>query len=137
VYIFAHPTGRLLGRREPYSIDMVTIARFAADTGVLIEIDAQPERLDLDDVHIKMAKEAGARFVIDTDAHGVGDLEFMRFGVDQARRGWLTAGHVANTLDLDRFQKLIETPRRVPAAASIRSRPPAGRRGRRQGDFAG
>ena len=136
VYIFAHPTGRLLGRREPYPIDMVTIARFAADTGVLLEIDAQPERLDLDDVHVKMAKEAGARFVIDTDAHAVGDLDLMRFGVDQARRGWLTAGNVANTLDLERFQKLIETPRNVPAAASIRRRPPAGRRLRRRADSA-
>jgi DNA polymerase (family 10) len=69
VRIFAHPTGRILGRREPYPIDMARIARAAADIGVLLEIDAQPERLDLDDVHVKMAKEAGARFVIDTDAH--------------------------------------------------------------------
>jgi DNA polymerase (family 10) len=128
VRIFAHPTGRLLGRREPCPIDMLAIARFAADTGVLLEIDAQPERLDLDDVRIRMAKEAGARFVVDTDAHAVGDLDLMRFGVDQARRGWLTAADVANTLDLERFQKLIETPRRIPAAASIRRRPPAGRR---------
>src|SRR2546425_534264 len=98
VRIFAHPTGRLLGRREPYAIDMGRIARAAADTGVLLEIDAQPERLDLDDVHTKMAREAGARFVIDTDAHRVADLDVMRFGVDQARRGWLTADDVANTL---------------------------------------
>src|SRR5256712_2285716 len=127
VRIFAPPRGRLLGRREPYPIDMARIARAAADTGVLLEIDAQPERLDLDDVHTKMAKEAGARFVIDTDAHRVADLDIMRFGVDQARRGWLTADDVANTLDLAAFQRLIEAPRRAPAAASIRGRRPAPR----------
>ncbi len=132
VRIFAHPTGRILGRREPYPIDMARIARAAADTGVLLEIDAQPERLDLDDVHIKMAKEAGARFVIDTDAHRIADLDFMRFGVDQARRGWLTAEDVANTLELKEFQRLIETPRRDPAAGSIGRRAPAARRIRRR-----
>ena len=130
VRIFAHPTGRLLGRRDPYPIDMARIARAAADTGVLLEIDAQPERLDLDDVHTKMAKEAGARFVIDTDAHRVADLDIMRFGVDQARRGWLTADDVANTLDLAAFRRLIETPRRLPSAASIKGRPRAPRKRR-------
>jgi DNA polymerase (family X) len=119
VRILAHPTGRILGRREAYPIDMARIARAAADLDVLLEIDGQPERLDLDDAHIKSAKEAGARFVVDTDAHRVTDLDFMRFGVDQARRGWLTAADVANTLDLEPFRKLIETPRRVPAAVSI------------------
>ncbi len=131
VRILAHPTGRILGRREPYPIDMARVARAAADLGVLLEIDAQPERLDLDDAHIKAAREAGARFVIDTDAHRIADLDFMHYGVDQARRGWLTASDVANTLDLEQFRRWIESPRKVPAAVPIRKRTPATRTARR------
>ena len=131
VRILAHPTGRLLGRREPFAIDMARIARAAADLGVWLEINAQPERLDLDDVHIKSARDAGARFVVNTDAHRISDLDVMPFGVAQARRGWLTAADVVNTLDLPSFRTLIETPRKVGAAASIRGRAPATRPGRR------
>lgn len=128
VRIFAHPTGRLLGSREPYAIDLERVARAAAEGGVLLEINARPERLDLNDVHVRAAKEAGARFVISTDAHRAADLDLMRFGVDQARRGWLEAGEVANTLDLEELRDLIATPRKTPAAASINSRAPAARK---------
>jgi DNA polymerase (family 10) len=146
VRILAHPTGRLLGRREPFAIDLARIARAAADGGVLLEINAQPERLDLDDVHVKMAREAGARFVIDTDAHRVADLDLMRYGVDQARRGWLCAADVANTLPAEDFERLIRTPRpdAVPVvatagASSLRrargaAHGPASRRSRPAGD---
>ncbi len=108
VHVFSHPTGRILGRREPYAIDMAQVARAARDLGVLLEINAQPDRLDLNDVHVKMAREAGARFVISTDAHRVAELESMRYGVDQARRGWCSAGDVANTRPLPEFRRLLE-----------------------------
>jgi DNA polymerase (family 10) len=122
VRILAHPTGRLIGRREPFPIDLARVARAAAATGVLLEINAQPERLDLNDVHVKMAREAGARFVIDTDAHRVADLDLMRFGVDQARRGWLSAAEVANTLPPEDFERLIRTPRPAEAPVSVAAR---------------
>ena len=115
VHLFCHPTGRLLGRREPYPIDLAQVARAAADFGVLLEINAQPDRLDLTDVYVKMAREAGARFAISTDAHRVAELDFMRYGVDQARRGWCAANDVANTRSFDDFRKLLARPaRRVP-----------------------
>jgi DNA polymerase (family 10) len=128
VHIFSHPTGRILGRREPYPIDMAQVARAAKDLGVLLEINAQPDRLDLNDVHAKMAREAGARFVISTDAHRVADLDFMRYGVDQARRGWLSAEDVANTRPLEKLRKLLE--KRSPAPPSVGLAGHSGRRGR-------
>lgn len=109
VSILAHPTGRLLGRREPAALDMAKIVRAARDLGVMLEIDAQPARLDLDDVHVRMARDAGVKLVIDSDAHSVTELSFMRLGVDQARRGWCTAGDVANTRPLDAFLALLRT----------------------------
>lgn len=100
VQILGHPTGRLIGTREPYQIDLDDILKAAADHGVALEINAQPERLDLDDVQARAAHEAGVRLVINTDAHRVEDLNCMRYGVDQARRGWCEAHHVLNTLPL-------------------------------------
>ena len=105
--ILAHPTGRLLGSREPSAVDLEKIVRAARDLGVLLEIDAQPDRLDLNDVAIRMAKDAGVKLVVDSDAHRVGELDYVRFGVDQARRGWCEAKHVANTLPLARLSPLL------------------------------
>lgn len=127
VHIFSHPTGRILGRREPYPIDMDRVARAAQDLGVLLEINAQPDRLDLSDVHVKMARGAGARFVISTDAHRVAELDFMRYGVDQARRGWCAAEDVANTRPLEKFRKLLE--KKSPAPPAVRLAEHSGRRG--------
>lgn len=107
VSILAHPTGRLLGRREPQAIDMAKVIRAARDLGVLLEVDAQPERLDLNDLHIRMARDAGVKVVIDSDAHSVAELSLMRHGVDQARRGWCTAADVANTRSLKDFRALL------------------------------
>jgi DNA polymerase (family 10) len=109
--ILAHPTGRLLGSREPYAIDLGKIVLAARDLGVVLEIDAQPERLDLNDVVIRMARDAGVKVVVDSDAHRVGELDFVRYGVDQARRGWCEAAHVVNTLPL---QGLLRRLRRGP-----------------------
>ncbi|HJW13226.1 MAG TPA: DNA polymerase/3'-5' exonuclease PolX [Thermoanaerobaculia bacterium] len=116
VHALCHPTGRILGRREPYPIDLARVARAAAGLGVLLEINAQPDRLDLNDVHVKMAREAGARFVISTDAHRVSELASIGYGVDQARRGWCSAADIANTRPVGELRKLLE---RRPALAPV------------------
>lgn len=118
VTALGHPTGRLLGRREPYAVDIARIARAAHELGVLLEINAQPERMDLGDAHVRAAREAGARLVVVSDAHAVGDLDLVRYGIDQARRGWCAAGDIANTAPLSEFLELIGRRRRRPAAAS-------------------
>jgi DNA polymerase (family 10) len=107
VHILGHPTGRLIGKREPYPVDITEVIKAACDHGVLLEINAQPDRLDLNDLHTHMAREAGVKLVISTDAHRVQELECIRYGVDQARRGWCEAKDVANTYHLAAFQKLI------------------------------
>jgi DNA polymerase (family 10) len=107
VHILAHPTGRLLGKREAYHIDFDQIVKVAADHGVALEINAQPERLDLDDVQARAAHEAGAHLVINTDAHRVEELGCMRYGVDQARRAWCEPRHVLNTLTLDKLRSVL------------------------------
>jgi DNA polymerase (family 10) len=107
-HILGHPTGRLIGKREPYAVDMAEIVKAASDYGVLLEVNAQPDRLDLNDLHVHMARQAGVKLVISTDAHRVQELEYMRHGVDQARRGWCEAGDVANTRRVAAFRKLIE-----------------------------
>ncbi len=98
--ILGHPTGRLLGLREPYAVDMERIIRACRQNGVILELNAQPDRLDLNDIHCKMAKEAGVKVAISTDAHSIPDLELMCFGIGQARRGWLECRDVVNTLPL-------------------------------------
>ena len=108
VHVLGHPTGRLIGKREPYPLDMEEIVKAARDYGVLLEVNAQPDRLDLNDLHVAMARQAGVRVVIGTDAHRVEELACMRYGVDQARRGWCEAKDVANTLNLEMFRKLIQ-----------------------------
>jgi DNA polymerase (family 10) len=107
VHVLAHPTGRLIGRRDPYDVDMREVIEAARDHGVLLEINAQPDRLDLNDLHIAMARGAGVRLVISTDAHRTDELQWMRYGVDQARRGWCTAADIANTRDLTGFRALL------------------------------
>ena len=108
VHILGHPTGRLIGKREPYPVDMPEIIKVARDYGVLLEINAQPDRLDLNDLHIQMAREAGVKLVINTDAHRIQELGCMRYGVDQARRGWCEAADVANTYRLVALRTLLE-----------------------------
>jgi DNA polymerase (family 10) len=100
VQILAHPTGRLLGQREPYQVNLDQVFRVAAEHGVALEINAQPERLDLDGSQARAAQEAGVRLVISTDAHRVDELACMRYGVDQARRAWCQPADILNTLSL-------------------------------------
>jgi DNA polymerase (family 10) len=105
--IFAHPTGRLINERPPYEVDMEQIMAAAAERGCCLEVNSHPDRLDLNDVHCKMAKEMGVKVAISTDAHNLGNLEFMRFGVGQARRGWLEATDVVNTRSWPKLKKLL------------------------------
>src|SRR5262249_34914540 len=91
VSIIGHPSGRLIGTRAPYDIDMERIIAAARELGCHLEINAQPDRLDLNDIHAHAAKEAGVGLAISTDAHSVAGFRNMRFGIDQARRAWLTA----------------------------------------------
>lgn len=103
-----HPTGRLIERRDPYAVDVEALAEAAARTGTFLEINANPDRRDLDEVNARLAAEAGAVIVIDSDAHGVNTLSNMRYGIATARRAWLTAENVANTRtwkQLDRLRK--------------------------------
>jgi DNA polymerase (family 10) len=101
--IIAHPTGRLLLRRDGFDYDMEKILDAAARHGVAMECNAYPDRLDLKDVHLRMAKERGVRVVISTDAHSTTHLPFMRYGVTTARRGWLEKKDVLNTLPAQKF----------------------------------
>jgi len=101
--ILGHPTGRLLLRREGYSYDMEKILDAAARHDVAVECNASPERLDLKDTYLHMAKDRGVPVVISTDAHTTSTLQFMRFGVQMARRGWLEKKDVINTLPLEKF----------------------------------
>jgi DNA polymerase (family 10) len=105
--ILAHPTGRLLGRREPYQVDMEEIMKAARRSGCVLEVNAHPERLDLNDLHCKMAKDLGVKVALSTDAHRAGDLDYLRFGVGQARRGWLEPDDVINTRRLTELKKLL------------------------------
>lgn len=110
ISILGHPTGRLIGVREPVDIDMDRVIAAAGELGCHLEINAEPDRLDLSDVHIHAARQAGVRFAISTDAHSVDALQCMRFGIDQARRGWLTADDVINTRPLGELRKLLKRP---------------------------
>jgi DNA polymerase (family 10) len=95
-----HPTGRLLGARDAYEVDLDAVMREAAKHGTAMEINANPHRLDLNDQACRRAKELGVKIVINTDAHATDHFELMRFGVATARRGWLTRRDVLNTLTL-------------------------------------
>jgi DNA polymerase (family X) len=108
VSILAHPTGRLIGEREPYEVDMERIIAAAHERGCHLEINAQPDRLDLADVHAQAAKSMAVKLAVSSDAHSPAQLGYMRFGVDQARRGWLEATDVINTRPLSELKRLLK-----------------------------
>jgi DNA polymerase (family 10) len=111
VDILGHPTARLLGRRAGVVLDLEEVFRVAADRGVILEVNAQPDRLDLDDVAVQAALRHGVRLAISTDAHSTAELRFMRWGVDQARRGWATAESVVNSRPLAALLPLLHQAR--------------------------
>lgn len=105
--ILAHPTGRVINERPPYEIDIEKILKAAKDRGCIIELNSHPQRLDLNDIHCKMAKEIGVKIVISTDSHHTEHLKNMRFGIGQARRGWLEPEDVVNTKSLTQLKKML------------------------------
>jgi DNA polymerase (family 10) len=108
VDFLAHPTGRIIGRRDSVEIDMDAIFDTAKETGTYLEINAFPDRLDLNDIHARTAKERGVKFVLGTDAHNVSNLPFIQFGVATARRGWLEKKDILNTYSLKEIEKILE-----------------------------
>ena len=113
--ILAHPTGRLIDDREPYDVDMQAIVRKARSRGIALELNAQPERLDLTDVHCRMARDEGVLISIASDAHAVDELADLEFGVGQGRRGWLSRAHVLNALPLPQLRKALAATMRADA----------------------
>jgi DNA polymerase (family 10) len=106
--ILAHPSGRLIHRREPYDVDMERLMRAAKARGCFMELDSQPDRLDLTDIHCKLAKDLGVKVSISTDAHSTADLNYLRWGIGQARRGWLEAPDVLNTRPWPELKRLLK-----------------------------
>jgi len=108
--VWGHPLARLLRKRDPVSLDVDRALEAAAREGVAVEINCQPDRLDLPDHLLRPARDKGVRFVISTDSHGIQEFDSLPYGVAQARRGWLTAGDVLNTLEADAFLDALKRP---------------------------
>ncbi|PTL84438.1 DNA polymerase/3'-5' exonuclease PolX [Vitiosangium sp. GDMCC 1.1324] len=115
VHVLGHPSGRLIGSRDPYPYDLERVLEVAREERVALEVNAQPERLDLTDTACRMAKQAGVKLVISSDSHNARHLENLRYGVWVARRGWLESGDVLNTLPLSELRRHFRRSRRVPA----------------------
>jgi DNA polymerase (family 10) len=108
VDIFGHPTGRLIGSREPSALDLEVVFRTALETGTILEIDGTPERMDLEDVSARRAVQLGLKLVIDSDAHNPDGFDDLRWGIAMARRGWLTKGDVLNTRPWEELKKQLK-----------------------------
>src|SRR5450432_4041068 len=106
--IIGHPTGRLLLRREAYAFDLDAVLQAAAQKKVAMELNSYPDRLDLCDRHLRLAKQHGVKIVINTDSHHTSHLDKIRYGILQARRAWLTKDDVLNTLPVQRFAKAMK-----------------------------
>jgi DNA polymerase (family 10) len=108
VDVLAHPTGRLLSRRPPYALNVEAVLQAAAELNVAVELNASPNRLDLSDVHVHRARQLGVKVAIDTDAHTVRELANMRYGIEQARRGWLEPKDVINAMSWQEFDRWLK-----------------------------
>ncbi len=108
VDILGHPTGRLIGRRAPSELDVERVLQACAETGMVVEINAHPSRLDLNDIYARRAVELGCKIAINTDAHDVDYFDFMAYGVATAQRAWLRAADVVNTQPLDKMLKMLK-----------------------------
>ncbi|GAB4258077.1 DNA polymerase/3'-5' exonuclease PolX [Thermincola ferriacetica] len=108
VDIIAHPTGRLIGRRDPYEVDMDRIFEMAAKYNTVLEINSSPDRLDLNDLYVRQAKEMGIKIAINTDAHEIIRMHEIRYGIGTARRGWLEKEDVINTWDYDKLRRFLK-----------------------------
>lgn len=108
VHIIAHPTGRIIAEREPYPVDMPTLMQAAKKYGVALELNSYPERLDLNDVHLRLAKDMDVMVAISTDSHNMQHMDFIRFGIHTARRGWLEKNDILNTRPLKEVLKILK-----------------------------
>jgi len=106
--IISHPTGRIMQKRDEYQVDLQVLLKTAKETGTILEINSWPERLDLKDVYIKMAKDIGVKMIINTDSHQKDQMHFMELGISQARRGWAEKSDIINTLSVDELLKHIK-----------------------------
>jgi DNA polymerase (family 10) len=106
--LIGHPTGRIQLRRDAYAYDMHAVLATAAKNKVAMELNSYPDRLDLNDVHLRQAKQQGVKIVINTDSHHTTHMEKIRYGVLQARRAWLTKEDVLNTLPAEQFAKSMK-----------------------------
>ncbi|MBE0481037.1 MAG: DNA polymerase/3'-5' exonuclease PolX [Dehalococcoidia bacterium] len=120
--VLAHPTGRIIGEREPYEVDMEAIIRAARENGCALELNSQTDRLDLADIYCKMAKEMGVKIAISSDAHSLSELDLMRYGITQARRGWLEKPDVLNARSLEEIMEIFRQNR--PASSPARTSGP-------------
>jgi DNA polymerase (family 10) len=107
VDIIAHPTGRILGRREGYDVDVEMLIQLAKETNTALELNANPNRLDLSSHYIQLAQEAGVKIVINTDAHHIAQLDFMDIGISAARKGWIRKESVLNAGGLDELRSFL------------------------------
>jgi DNA polymerase (family 10) len=105
--VLGHPTGRLIFKRAPYELDFEKLIKAAVDRGKFFEINCQPDRLDLTAENCQMAQELGAKFSISTDAHSTSGLNYLHYGTDQARRGWVEKKNVINSLQWKDLKKLL------------------------------
>ena len=105
--ILAHPTCRLIGERDPMRVNMEKLMDAALDRGCFLEVNGQPQRLDLDDVYCRMAKERGLKLALSTDAHSTAQLDYIRLSVGQARRGWIEKDDVVNTRTWRELKRLL------------------------------
>jgi DNA polymerase (family 10) len=108
VNVIGHPTTRKIGRRDPVDLDLDAVFEAAARTGTALEIDAYPDRLDLRDEHVRRARRSAVRFAVDTDAHAVGHLDAMRYGIGVAQRGWLTKDDVIDAWPLAKLRRFLQ-----------------------------
>jgi DNA polymerase (family 10) len=108
VHCLGHPLGRIIGQRDPLPLDLDRLFDACREHQVCIEINAQPDRLDLPDTHVKRAREAGVTFTLGTDAHKISDLDFMALGVGVARRGWLEKKDILNTRTARQLRKRLK-----------------------------
>lgn len=106
--ILGHPTGRMINKRNGYDMDMDKVMKEAADQGVFLEINSNPDRIDLNDKHIMKARKAGVKLAISTDAHAISNFNYIKYGVAQARRGWLCKDDIINTRSWRELKKLLK-----------------------------
>ena len=108
VDILFHPTGRLIGKREAYALDIDEIIKEAKKTNTILEINAFPDRTDLNDEYIRKCVNAGVKMAIDSDAHAKEHIAYLEYGIAQARRGWATKGDIINTQPLEKMLQLLK-----------------------------